>query len=69
MDKYDPESLAPLYPIGYAEPEREPRFPQSLAEIMAGRFAIDSHTYEMPDSLLDVRVGPATAREIRWLRP
>ena len=24
-DKYDPETLAPLFPIGYAEPDREPR--------------------------------------------
>jgi len=68
-DKYDPATLAPLYPGGYAEPERQPRFPQSLTEIMAGRFAIDSNTFEMPDSLVDVRVGPATALEIRWPRP
>lgn len=67
-DKYDLATLAPLYPIGYAEPEREPRYPQPLTEIMAGRRAIDPQTYEMPDSLADVRVGPATALEIRWIR-
>ncbi|MEO8017295.1 MAG: hypothetical protein ABI769_05750 [Pseudomonadota bacterium] len=67
-DKYDPATLAPLYPAGYAEPQREPRHPQSLAEIMAGRFAIDSQTFEMPESLDEVRVGPATALEIRWMR-
>ena len=67
-DKYDPATLAPLYPIGYAEPDREPRYPQSLTEIMAGRFAIDTQTFEMPDSLDEVRVGPATALEIRWVR-
>jgi hypothetical protein len=65
-DKYDLVSLAPLYPIGYAEPDRQPRFPQSLAEIMAGRFAIDDHNFEMPESLRDVRVGEVTALEIRW---
>lgn len=68
-DKYDPETLAPLYPIGYAEPEREPRFPQTLTEIMAGRHAVDSQTFEMPDSLDEVRVGPETALEIRWPSP
>ena len=68
-DKYDPSTLAPQYPIGYAEPEREPRYPQSFAEIMAGRYAIDSHTFEIPESLDDVLVGPATALEIRWTRP
>ena len=50
-DKYDPQSLAPLFPIGYAEPERKPLYPQSFAEIMAGRYAVDAHTFEMPASL------------------
>lgn len=67
-DKYDLESLAPLYPIGYAEPDRDPLHPQELTEIMAGRRAVDEHTFEMPDSLAEVRVGAATALEIRWIR-
>jgi hypothetical protein len=65
-DKYDAESLAPLYPEGYAEPDRQPKFPQVLTEIMAGRYAIDEHTFDMPASLNDVLVGDATAREIGW---
>jgi len=68
-DKYDPATLAPLYPTGYAEPELEPPYPQSAAEIMAGRYAIDSHTFQIPESLDEVLVGPATALEIRWTRP
>ncbi len=68
-DKYDPESLAPIYPIGYAEPQREPLHPQSLTEVMAGRFAIDTQTFEIPHTLDDVLVGAATALEIRWTRP
>jgi hypothetical protein len=68
-DKYDPSTLAPQYPSGYAEPERDPRYPQSVAEIMAGRYAIDSHTFEVPESLDDVVVGSATALEIRWPSP
>ena len=67
-DKYDLQSLAPLYPIGYAEPDRAPRYPQQQAEIMAGRYAVDAQTFEMPDSLDDVVVGDATALEIRWSR-
>jgi hypothetical protein len=67
-DKYDPVTLAPIYPEGYGDPEREPRFPQEFTEIMAGRYALDEHTFEMPDSLNDVVVGEATAREIRWTR-
>jgi hypothetical protein len=68
-DKYDAATLAPLYPTGYAEPDLEPRYPQSLTEIMAGRYAIDAQTFEMPDSLDIVRVGAATALEIRWTKP
>jgi hypothetical protein len=65
-DKYDPVTLAPLYPAGYAEPGREPRHPQVLTELMAGRYAVDSQTFEMPDSLAEVRIGDATALEIGW---
>jgi hypothetical protein len=67
-DKYDPISLAPLYPDGYAEPGRQPRYPQRLTEIMAGRYAVDANTFEMPDTLDEVRVGEATARESSWIR-
>jgi len=66
-DKYDPQTLAPVFPSGYAEPDLEPRYPQTFTEIMAGRYAVDSRTFEMPASLGDVRVGPATALEIRWV--
>jgi hypothetical protein len=67
-DKYDPATLAPMYPIGYAEPDRTPRFPQPFTEIMAGRRAVDAGTYEMPESLDRVVVGEATALEIRWIK-
>ena len=67
-DKYDPATLAPLFPSGYAEPDRAPRYPQRLTEIMAGRYAVDTTSFEMPDSLAEVRVGQATAAEIRWIK-
>src|SRR2546430_2690855 len=35
-DKYDLGSGAPLYPIGFAEPQREPLYPQGRAEIKGG---------------------------------
>ena len=65
-DKYDPGTGAPLYPIGYAEPDRQPLYPQPLAEIMAGRRALSPAESEMPASLAGCVVGPATALEIRW---
>jgi hypothetical protein len=66
-DKYDVATLAPLYPGGYAEPDRQPRFPQKFAEIMAGRLPVDDRTFEMPESLDEVLVGDVTALEIRWV--
>ena len=67
-DKYDPATLAPMFPIGYADPNRQPRFPQTFTEIMAGRRAISETEFEIPESLDEVIVGPATALEIRWLK-
>ncbi|MBV6422945.1 MAG: hypothetical protein NAOJABEB_00732 [Steroidobacteraceae bacterium] len=66
-DKYDAATLLPRFPEGYAEPDRQPRHPQPLAEIMAGRRAVGAREAAMPDSLDDVVVGPATAREIAWV--
>ncbi len=65
-DKYDPETDAPKFPEGYAEPERKPLIPQVRAEIMAGRMMTTPSTWDMPDSLEDVVVGPQSAREIHW---
>ena len=67
-DKYDPDTDMPIYPQGFAEPSRQPRYPQPLAEIMAGRRALSPAQAEMPDNLRAVVVGPLTAAEIRWTR-
>lgn len=66
-DKYDAATLLPRYPEGFAEPQRAPRFPQPLAEIMAGRRAVSPRDALMPDSLDDTVIGTATAREIAWV--
>jgi len=62
-------SAAPLYPQGFAEPQRQPRYPQRFAEIMAGRRPLSPAEFDMPDSLREVVVGALTAAEIRWVRP
>jgi hypothetical protein len=67
-DKYDAASDAPVYPEGYAEPQREPRYPQRYAEIMAGRVPLGPQLQAMPYDLSLTLVGPATAREIGWSR-
>jgi hypothetical protein len=63
-DKYDPRSALPVFPDGYAEPQRTPRHPQALAEIMAGRIPVDDTRATIPDSLRQTRIGPRTAVEI-----
>ncbi|HJV24180.1 MAG TPA: hypothetical protein VJ673_00780 [Aromatoleum sp.] len=68
-DKYDLATLQPIFPEGYAEPNRRPRLPQRLAEIMGGRTPIDAAHAEMPDGLADTVIGQETAREIGLLRP
>jgi hypothetical protein len=68
-DKYDLATNAPLHPIGFAEPDLRPLYPQRRAEIMAGRRPVSERAYEMPDDLRSVVVGPLTAAEIRWVRP
>lgn len=65
-DKYDVSTGAPLYPSGFGDPERQPRYPQPSAEIMAGRRAVSATDFDMPSSLSEVVVGPVTADEIRW---
>jgi hypothetical protein len=55
-----------LFPIGFAEPNQQPLYPQDEAEIMAGRRAVSAQDAEMPAALNAVVVGPATAAEIRW---
>ena len=65
-DKYDFGTGEPVYPVGFADPDRKPLYPQESADIMAGRRAISPTSAEMPLSLQAVVVGPATADEIRW---
>ena len=64
-DKYEPANGQPVYPAGYAEPERQPLFPQRYAEIMGGRIARSEVDAMMPMSLRYVVIGPETAKEIR----
>lgn len=65
-DKYDLETNQPLQPDGYAEPDRQPLYPQSFAELMGGRIPVSSTEAETPESLQQVIVGAKTASEIGW---
>jgi hypothetical protein len=67
-DKYDPANGMPDFPLGFAEPDKKPRFPQRFAEIMGGRIAISTTDAMVPKSLNFVTIGAQTAEEIRLVR-
>ncbi len=66
-DKYDPRTNLPVYPQGYAEPDRDPLFPQEKAELMAGRIPLSKTNAEPPAHLKRTVVGRHTAAEINWI--
>jgi hypothetical protein len=66
IDKYDVRNSQPIYPVGYAEPDKKPLLPQSAAELMGGRIPLTDSESDTPESLRQVVVGPLTAGEIGW---
>lgn len=68
-DKYDLSNNMPLYPSGYAEPEKSPLYPQKLAELMGGRIPVQKSEAVAPQQLGQVLIGDTTAREINWIKP
>lgn len=67
-DKYDPSTLAPVFPDGFAEPRQEPRYPQPAAELMAGRVPLSDGQQRIPKGLGETVIGPRTAAEIGWVK-
>ncbi|HHC75175.1 MAG TPA: hypothetical protein ENK78_08885 [Thiothrix sp.] len=68
MDKYFSDNLLPIFPVGYADPYDNPRYPQTRAELMGGRIAVNESTAYVPESLELCMIGETTAKEIGWLR-
>ncbi len=65
VDKYNADG-SPMWPQGFADPDKGPRRLQTHAEIMAGR--VTTHEgVTMAASLAQVVVNPWTAREINWV--
>lgn len=67
-DKYDLSTGLPVYPLGYVETDRNPLYPQELAEIMAGKIPLSENKAAIPRGLHQVIIGQQTAREINWLK-
>ena len=65
-DKYNTNNQ-PIFPDGYAEPEKQPLFPQFQAEIMSGKIPSSASRSKMAESLKYCLIGENTAEEINWL--
>lgn len=68
QDKYDLKTGQPIYPLGYAQPEKVPLYPQTQAEIMGGHIPLSEQSSKMPNDLQETTIGLPTAREIRWVK-
>lgn len=67
-DKYVLTSGEPIFPHGYADPHQRPLFPQTRAEIMGGRIALNAYSSVMPETLEQCHIGRQTAEEIGFLQ-
>lgn len=68
-DKYDLQTGQPIYPIGFAEPNKQPQYPQSKAEIMGGYIPLSPTERKTPNSLKDTVINNITATEVGWKQP
>lgn len=67
-DKYDLSTGLPTYPEGYADPDKQPLYPQDFAELMGGYVPISESEKSIPKSLGQTLIGHQTAREIGWIK-
>lgn len=67
-DRYNLSNNRPLYPEGFADPDAVPLYPQTRAEIMAGRIPVSETNVEIPTGMNEVMIGTKTAREINWVK-
>lgn len=68
-DLYASPGGYPTWPDGFANPDREPLYPQNRAELMAGRIPLSPEIAREARSLDEVVIGPQTARAIGWFAP
>lgn len=66
-DKYTADGSV-MIPDGLADPDQQPLYPQSGAEVMARHRATGPRDSVMPQGLDELRVGRVTAKEINWIQ-
>jgi len=65
-DKYILGNGQPIYPDGYAYPEKKPLYPQTKAEVMGRSIAINKNKSSVAKNLNQIIIGHKTASEIGW---
>ena len=63
-DKYDLTSGKALFPNGYAQPNKQPLYPQNYVEIMGRSIPISQTKHKYGFSLRHALINPETAQEI-----
>lgn len=67
IDFYDLNTGIPIYPIGYAEPNKKPLYPQTKAEIMGGYILLNDQDFTIPDGFDEVVLSKDTAKYLKWI--
>lgn len=67
-DKYD-DGGKTKRPEGLAEPQRAPLYPQPMLDVMTRNRPVGPFDEKVPESLVELGVGPVTAGEIGWGKP
>lgn len=68
-DLYNPSTYLATLPLGLAEPNRQPTFPQRFAEVMAADRPLSPTQEQEVQSLDEVRVGYHSAALMGWIEP
>lgn len=67
IDHYDLRNGQPLYPIGYANPDQTPLYPQKKAALMAVHRPLAPDKFIMAKSLDETVINDFTAKEVGWV--
>lgn len=67
-DKYNLNTGEPIFPLGYAQADKQPLYPQTEAEIMGGRIPLSEHKSKMPNDINQTVISVLTAQEIGWIK-
>jgi len=67
-DKYEFKTGHPIFPEGYAQPNKNKLYPQTKAEIMAGRIPISKIKFARVTKISQTVIGEKTAQEIGWIK-